>query len=149
MPPSPRLFCRAASSGGIFPKLSCDTVFTVCWHTFTLFWLRKTSVIVETFQLSFRVFVCAVHPEIYSFFRQQFPFSFPIFLLDFKRKTQTSRSLPSRSYHLSCPDSIDNTTLNFSFETNAMQEIYVFHKSIGLLVASILNNDNDNTASLV
>ena len=27
-------------------------VYTVCAHTFTLFWLRKTSVIIETFQVS-------------------------------------------------------------------------------------------------
>ena len=39
------------------------TVFTVCSHTFTLFWSRKTSVIIETFQLSFRVFMCAFHPK--------------------------------------------------------------------------------------
>ena len=30
-------------------------VFTMCLHTFTLFWLRKTSEIVEMFQLSLRV----------------------------------------------------------------------------------------------
>ena len=42
-----------------FRKLSRGTVFTVCSHTYTLFWLRKTSVMVEVFQLSFHVFVCA------------------------------------------------------------------------------------------
>ena len=43
----------------------------MCSHTFTLFWSRKTSVIVEIFQLSF-------HEEISSFFRWEFPlFSSP------------------------------------------------------------------------
>ena len=37
--------------------------------TFTLSWVRKTSVIVETYQLSFLVFMCAFHPEISSFLR--------------------------------------------------------------------------------
>ena len=32
--------------GGTFQKLSHDAIFTVCSHTFTLFWLRKTSMIV-------------------------------------------------------------------------------------------------------
>ena len=36
-------------------------------YTFTLFWLRKTSVIVETYQLSFHVFTCAFDPEISQF----------------------------------------------------------------------------------
>ena len=36
----------------------------VCSHTFTLFWLRKTSVTVEIFQLSIRVFTCAFPAEI-------------------------------------------------------------------------------------
>ena len=40
------------------PKLSRDTVFTMCSHTFPLVWSRKTSVIIPTFQLSFRVCVC-------------------------------------------------------------------------------------------
>ena len=34
-----------------------------------LFWLRKTSVIVEMFQLRFHMFVCAFCPEISSFFQ--------------------------------------------------------------------------------
>ena len=54
--------------GGTYPKLSWGPIFIVCSHTFTLFWLRKISVIVETFQLSFRVFICAFHLEISSFF---------------------------------------------------------------------------------
>ena len=41
---------------------------------------RKTFVNVETFQLSFRVFKCAFHPEISSFFRGKLPRSFPMFL---------------------------------------------------------------------
>ena len=32
--------------------------FIMCWHTITLFWSRKTSVIVETFQWRFSVFMC-------------------------------------------------------------------------------------------
>ena len=39
----------------------------MCLHTFTYFWLRKTSVIVKTYQLSSCVFLCAFHSEI-SFF---------------------------------------------------------------------------------
>ena len=35
-------------SGGSSPKLSCCIIFTMCSHTFTLFWMRKTSVIVKT-----------------------------------------------------------------------------------------------------
>ena len=42
-------------SGGNFPKLWCGAIFTMCSHTSTLFWSRKTSVIVENFQLSFCV----------------------------------------------------------------------------------------------
>ena len=44
-------------------------VFTVCSHTFTLFWLRKTSVLIETFQLGFLVFMCTFHQAIFSFFQ--------------------------------------------------------------------------------
>ena len=39
-------------------KLLDGTFFTVCSQTFILFWLRKTSVIVNMFQLSFCVCVC-------------------------------------------------------------------------------------------
>ena len=42
--------------------------FTMCSHTYTLFWLMKTYVIIEMFQWSFHVFMCAFHPEIYWFF---------------------------------------------------------------------------------
>ena len=63
--PSPFLSCTY--SRGTFPKLSCDAVFTVCSHTFTLFWSRKTSMITKTFQLSFCV--CVFHLAISSFFR--------------------------------------------------------------------------------
>ena len=41
--------------GCTFQKLSRDVTFTMCSHTFTLFWLRKTSVIVKIFLISFRV----------------------------------------------------------------------------------------------
>ena len=47
---------------------SSDAVFIMCSHTITLFRSRKTSVIVETFQLSFHVFMFAFHPEISLFF---------------------------------------------------------------------------------
>ena len=50
-------------------------------HTFTLFWSRKTSVIVEVFQLSFCVFVCAFPLEISSFFGKSFLFVFLFFVL--------------------------------------------------------------------
>ena len=41
--------------------------------------MRKTSVIVETFQLSFLVLVCAFRLEISPFFWQDFPLHFPVF----------------------------------------------------------------------
>ena len=42
-------------------------VFTMCSHTSTLFWLRKTSVIVKTFQLSFHTFVCLSSRDLLTF----------------------------------------------------------------------------------
>ena len=36
--------------------MSRGTIFSVCSHTFILFWLRKTSVSVKTYQLNFCVF---------------------------------------------------------------------------------------------
>ena len=41
----------------------CDAVFSVCSHTFILFWLRKTYMSVEIHQLSFHVlfFVCLIY----------------------------------------------------------------------------------------
>ena len=42
----------------------------LCEHT--LSWLRKTSVIVEMFQLSFRMFMCGFHQEISLFFGKSF-----------------------------------------------------------------------------
>ena len=48
------------------------TIFTVCSHTFTLFWLRKTSVIIEIYKINLHVFVCAFPPEISSFFGDNF-----------------------------------------------------------------------------
>ena len=48
-------------------KLSCGVIFSVCSHTFILLWLRKASMSVETYPLSFRMFICASHPEISSF----------------------------------------------------------------------------------
>ena len=52
---------------------------TMCLCTIVHFWLRNTSMIVKTFQWSFHVFKCAFHLEISSFFRLEFPLSFPIF----------------------------------------------------------------------
>ena len=46
------------------------------WHTFTLFCSRKTLVIVERYQLSFCIFMCAFHPEISIFFGKSFLFLF-------------------------------------------------------------------------
>ena len=43
------------------PKQSHSAIFTVYSHTFTLIWLRKTSVIIKTFQWSFSLFVCAFY----------------------------------------------------------------------------------------
>ena len=64
----------------MLPKLSHGAFFTMCLHTFTFFWSRKTSVIVKTFQLGFRVFVCAFHPEISSFFSVRVSSFFSCFL---------------------------------------------------------------------
>ena len=50
-------------------------------HTFILFWLRKTAVTVEIFQLSFRVFACAFPMVISSIFGKSFLFPFPYFVL--------------------------------------------------------------------
>ena len=60
-------------------KSSCDAIYTMCSDKFTLFWLRKTSEIIEMFQISCRVFVCAFPPEISSLFGKSFPFPFPYF----------------------------------------------------------------------
>ena len=46
----------------------------MCSHTLTLFWLGKTFVIVEIYQIISCVFVCAFPPEIFSFFVKSFPF---------------------------------------------------------------------------
>ena len=49
-------------------KLSPDIVCTVWSHTFTLLWSKKRSVIFETFQLGFHVFMCAFHQDSSFFF---------------------------------------------------------------------------------
>ena len=41
-----------------------DIFVSVCLHIFTLFWLKKTSGIIETYQLSFYAFLGAFHREI-------------------------------------------------------------------------------------
>ena len=63
--------------------MAYSAVFTMCSHSFTVFWLRKTSVIVEMFQLSFCMFtcVCAFCLEISSFFGRNFLFLFLFFEL--------------------------------------------------------------------
>ena len=57
-----------------------DAIFVMCSHTFTLFWLRKTSVTVKISWFSFRVFACTFLPEISSIF-VSFPFPFLYFVL--------------------------------------------------------------------
>ena len=52
---------------GISSKLLCGAVFIVFSHKFTLFWLRKTCLSVESYQFSFCGFIYAFHPEISSF----------------------------------------------------------------------------------
>ena len=69
---------------GTFQTLSNDTIFVVSSHTFTLFWLRKSSVTIKIFWISFRVFVCVFSPEISSIFGKSFPFPFPYFVLNYK-----------------------------------------------------------------
>ena len=54
--------------GGSYSKLSCGAILTVCSLKFIPFWLRKTSVNVEMYQLSFCVFICHSHSGISSFF---------------------------------------------------------------------------------
>ena len=69
-------FLTCNPPGGTFQKLSRDAIFTMCSHTFTLLWLRKTSVIVTISQLSFHVFVCVFPPDISLVFGKSFPFLF-------------------------------------------------------------------------
>ena len=45
-------------------KRNSDAIFVVCSHTFSLFWLRKTSVIFKIYQISFHMFVCVFTQEI-------------------------------------------------------------------------------------
>ena len=56
------------------------TTCTMCSLTFTLFWSRKTSVIIETFQLSSRVFVCALLSRDLFIFLVRVSFFFSYFL---------------------------------------------------------------------
>ena len=63
---------RGRTPGGTF-NLSIDAIFTMCSHTFTLFWLRKTSVTVEIIEISFDVF--AFPPEISLILSKSFPIS--------------------------------------------------------------------------
>ena len=96
-------------------SLSHGTIFTMCWHTFTLFWLTKISVIVETFQLNFHEFVCAFHPEISSFFRYELPLSFPIFVL--------SINIYSNLYPVYAPEvrlNLGYNSLPFTFSCSCM-----------------------------
>ena len=61
---------------------------SVCSHTFTLFWLRKTSVSVEIYQLSVRVLfwiICAFHLDNSSFVGRNFSFLFVLLLLSAHR----------------------------------------------------------------
>ena len=75
------------SSFKFFFAVSLLSINKTTWHllhcvfnTFTLFWSRKMSVVVETFHLSFLVFVCAFHLDTSTFFCQKFSlFSFSMF----------------------------------------------------------------------
>ena len=77
-PPTPPLFPSSCSfPGDSYLKMSCGTIFTVCSHTFILFWVTKTSVRVKLYHLSFNVLfqiICAIHPETSSFFKKVFTF---------------------------------------------------------------------------
>ena len=53
----------------------------MCSLTFTLFWLRKISVTVEIFLLSFRAYACVFPLEISSICGKSFPFPFSYFVL--------------------------------------------------------------------
>ena len=64
-------------------KIVTGTIFSAYSHTFILFWLRKTSVSVKMYQLSFHVLICAFHPEISTFF-DEFPLFISIFVIVFR-----------------------------------------------------------------
>ena len=68
---------RSEESKCMWTHGKVGTTLTICSHTFTLFWSRKTYVIVETFQLSF--FVCLCMPFVQRslrFFAKNFLFPF-------------------------------------------------------------------------
>ena len=92
----------------LFKKLSHDTIFTMCSHTFTLFWLRKTSVIVKIYKISFPVFVYALPQEISSCFGKFFLFLFLFFVIsniflelkkNLKEMRQLWNKLDTAQYH--------------------------------------------------
>ena len=58
-----------------------DIIFVMCSLTFTLFWLRNTTVTVKVFWLSFHVFTCICPTVITSIFGKSFEFPFPYFVL--------------------------------------------------------------------
>ena len=68
-PPSPPILSSSytAPPGGCYPKLSHGAIFTVYSHTFTLFWLRRISVIVKMYQLIFCVYVCLSSNDLFIF----------------------------------------------------------------------------------
>ena len=65
----------------MFKKFERGAVFTMCSHTFTLFWSRKTSVIVEKFQLSFLCLCVSFIQRSLNFFGKNFLFLFLFFVL--------------------------------------------------------------------
>ena len=69
------------ASGSCF-QIPFACIWIVCSHTFILFWLRKTSVIVETYQESFHVLIVPFIRRSIHFFGKSFPFLF-LFLLFF------------------------------------------------------------------
>ena len=82
----------------------------LCSHTCTPFWLRKTSVIVDTYHLSLRVFIYAFHLEISSFFGKSFLF---LFLFVCVCVCVLSMLLTSRSMNLWISSLCSNDKLSF------------------------------------
>ena len=102
---------REIFPGGTFQKLCSDVIFVVCSHTFTLFWLRKMSVTIKIFRISFCVFVYAFPLEISSIFGKIFPFPFSYFVqllkviymnLTLHSQTRNGTTLTEIQQHLSC-----------------------------------------------
>ena len=68
-----RGLCQSEENKHMWTHGKDGTIFIMYSHTFILFWLRKTSMGVGTYQSSFHVFTCA------SFFSKSFSFLFLFF----------------------------------------------------------------------